>query len=259
LDIDFLKEFVMKKIFKQAVGLFVIMCCILVSPAFSQSQLDIEGGGVFPGYNDVRVPNATGTQFSLTEDLTADAQLYYRIRFSLALGRRHWLSILYAPLTIKANGQIGNDVFFEDQTFAANTPLEGLYKFNSYRLTYRYDLIRRPRLVLGVGITAKIRDAEVKLSGGGLESNSTDFGFVPLLHFRLLWRFTRKLGILVEGDAAAAKQGRAEDVMAALIIPVSQKWTLKAGYRILEGGADVDQVYNFALLNYVVVGAILGL
>ena len=249
----------MKPNFKKMLWMFVIMMGMLASLAFAQSQLDVEGGGVFLGYNDVRVPNATGTQFSLTEDLTADAIFYYRIRFSLGLGRWHTLSILYAPLTINANGQIGEDVFFKDQTFTANTPLEGLYKFNSYRLTYRYELIRRPRLALGIGLTAKIRDAEVKLTGGGLESNSTDFGFVPLLHFRLLWRFTRKLGFLLEGDAAAAKQGRAEDVLAALIVPVSKNWTLKAGYRILEGGADVDQVYNFALLNYVVVGMILGL
>lgn len=239
--------------------IFGIMVGIFSSSVVAQSQLDVEGGGVFPGYNNVRVPNATGTQFSLTEDLTADAILYYRIRFSLGLGRRHTLSILYAPLTLNANGQIGEDVFFEDQTFTANTPLEGLFKFNSYRLTYRYELIKRPRLALGIGLTAKIRDAEIKLKGGGLESSSTDFGFVPLLHFRFLWRFTRKLGFLLEGDAAAAKQGRAEDVLAALIVPVSKKWTLKAGYRILEGGADVDQVCNFALFNYVVVGAILGL
>jgi hypothetical protein len=248
----------MKQIFRHTVWMAGIMICTLASPAFSQLQLDLEGGVVFYGYNDVRVPNATGTLFSLTEDLTADAEFYYRLRLSMSLGTRHTLSILYAPLTVEAKGRIGEDVFFENQTFPANTPLEGLYTFNSYRLTYRYDLILQPRVALGVGITAKIRDAGIKLTGGGLESSSTDFGFVPLLNFRFLWRFTRSLGFLVEGDAAAAKQGRAEDVLAALLIPVSERWTLKAGYRILEGGADVDQVYNFALLKYVVVGVILG-
>ena len=249
----------MKQFYKCLVWVPGILVFILVSSAFSQFQVDVEGGGVFLGYNDVRVPNATGTQFSLTDDLTVDAKLYYRVRLSLGLGKRHTLSILYAPLTIKGKGQIGEDVFFEDQTFAANMPLEGLYKFNSYRFTYRYELIRKPRVALGIGLTAKIRDAEVRLTGGGLESSSTDFGFVPLFHIRFLWRFTRSLGFLVEGDAAAAKQGRAEDMLAALLIPVSKKWTLKAGYRILEGGADVDQVYNFALLNYVVVGVIIRL
>jgi hypothetical protein len=31
---------------------------------------------------------------------------------------------------------------------------------------------------------------------------------------------------------------------------------LKAGYRLLEGGADVEEVYNFAWLNFLVIGAV---
>jgi hypothetical protein len=27
-----------------------------------------------------------------------------------------------------------------------------------------------------------------------------------------------------------------------------------AGYRVLQRGADVDEVYNFALINYIVLG-----
>jgi len=35
---------------------------------------------------------------------------------------------------------------------------------------------------------------------------------------------------------------------------VSEKIGIRAGYRILEGGADNDEVYNFALLNYAAAG-----
>jgi hypothetical protein len=31
---------------------------------------------------------------------------------------------------------------------------------------------------------------------------------------------------------------------------LSKNWTLAAGYRTLEGGADVDDVYTFAWLHY---------
>jgi hypothetical protein len=31
----------------------------------------------------------------------------------------------------------------------------------------------------------------------------------------------------------------------------------KAGYRLLEGGADVDEVYNFALLHYISGGILI--
>jgi hypothetical protein len=32
---------------------------------------------------------------------------------------------------------------------------------------------------------------------------------------------------------------------------------LKAGYRIVEGGAENDEVYTFALINYISIGAII--
>lgn len=33
-------------------------------------------------------------------------------------------------------------------------------------------------------------------------------------------------------------------------------WTVAAGYRTVEGGADVDAVYTFAWLRYAVVSAV---
>jgi hypothetical protein len=32
-------------------------------------------------------------------------------------------------------------------------------------------------------------------------------------------------------------------------------WSLAAGYRTVEGGADVEEVYNFAWLHYAIMSA----
>ena len=69
-----------------------------------------------------------------------------------------------------------------------------------------------------------------------------------------MWQFTQRYGILVEGDALAAKQGRAEDALVALTCKISDNLGFKAGYRILEGGADNDEVYSFALFHYASLG-----
>jgi hypothetical protein len=61
----------------------------------------------------------------------------------------------------------------------------------------------------------------------------------------------------LEGDALAAKQGRAEDVLLALLYRLSPKVTVKAGYRIVEGGANVEEVYNFALIHYASLGILI--
>jgi len=66
--------------------------------------------------------------------------------------------------------------------------------------------------------------------------------------------FTKELGFLLAGDALAAPQGRAEDVLLALQYRPGDDLMLRLGYRILEGGADNDEVYSFTLINYLVVG-----
>jgi len=215
---------------------------------------DLEGGGVFSGYNDARIPNAVGTLFSLSRDLDIAAKAYFRLRLSYSISRRHELSLLYAPLTLKATGKLPATVHFEGVLFPAGSEVDGTYTFNSYRLTYRYRLLDKPRLRLDVGFTAKIRDAEIALDAPGLAASKTNVGFVPLLHLRLTWDWGARLGLLLEVDAAAAKQGRAEDVLLALSWRLSPRAQLRLGYRFVEGGADVDEVYNFAWIHYIAAG-----
>ena len=57
---------------------------------------------------------------------------------------------------------------------------------------------------------------------------------------------------LIEGDALAAPQGRAEDVFVGARCDFDDQSSIRLGYRILEGGADNDEVYNFALIQYLV-------
>lgn len=165
--------------------------------------------------------------------------------------------LLYAPLSIKADGTFDKNVLFAGSNFPANTPVEATYRFNSYRFTYRYDFIDSEKFELGLGFTAKIRDAEISLKSDQQTGKKTNVGFVPILNFRLHWLMSERLGVLLDGDALAAKQGRAEDVLLALTWKLSDAFTVKAGYRILEGGADNDEVYNFTLLNYGVLGLVI--
>lgn len=236
--------------------LFLSIAILIAARALAQVDLDIETGALFSGYNDVRIPGAGGTLFSLSEELEADPGIFYRIRLFYHFNDRHHVGALYAPLSIHSAGQLDRDLSFEGATFPANTPLEATYQFNSYRLIYRYDFLRKKKIELGVGFTAKIRDAKIAVKGDGLAAEKTNVGFVPILHFRFLYRFAEKYALLLDGDALAAPQGRAEDVFAGLIFKASEKVDVKAGYRIVEGGADNDEVYNFALIHYAAIGAI---
>jgi hypothetical protein len=233
---------------------FVFILSFNVLSLSGQASLDLETGAVGTGYNNVRIPGDMGTLFSLKNDLISKTEFFFRARVSYTIKSRHTLSLLYAPLVTKSHGKVPNDIIFEGVTFPANTDLTGLYKFNSYRLTYRYEIILKPKFELGLGLTAKIRDAKISLASAGLKSEKANVGFVPIVNFRILWKPYEKFGILMEGDALAAPQGRAEDVLIAGTYRLSDRFGLKAGYRILEGGADNDEVYSFALFNYASVG-----
>ncbi len=247
----------MKKSFTIITVLAVFMLLLPLQPAKAQFGFDVETGLVSTGYNDIRIPGDGGTFFSLSEELKAHSKIYYRLRFSYKPGERHTLSLLYAPLTVMSDGSLGKDIFYEGVTFPAGSNIDASYKFNSYRLTYRYDIVRKPEFIFGLGFTAKIRDAKIDLTSGELYSEKINVGFVPIINFSLYWEPYEKLGLLFEGDALAAPQGRAEDVLAALTYKISDNFRLKAGYRLLEGGADNDEVYTFSLFHYGAIGLLL--
>ncbi len=220
----------------------------------AQTSFDLETGFVMTGYNDVRIPGDQGTFFSLNRDLDAYNKPYYRLRFSYIINQRHVISALFAPLTVKSDGSFEKNITFAGELFPPNADVEAVYRFNSYRLTYRYDFVRKPKVNFGVGFTAKIRDAKISLESGDLFGEKVNVGFVPIINFRLLYKPYDKLNLLFEGDALAAPQGRAEDVFAGATYMISERFKIKAGYRLLEGGADNDEVYTFSMFHYAAIG-----
>jgi hypothetical protein len=218
--------------------------------------LDIESGWVFPDYNDVQIPGDSGTRFSLTEDLSAAPFPSFRARYTVTLATKHDIGLLAAFLTMRSDGTLDRPVDFNGTTFPAGMPLESTFRFNSYRLTYRYLFYDSPKFQFRAGVSAKVRGAAIRLEGGGQKSENTDLGFVPLFSFSAIWLAHPRLHLVLDGDALAAPQGRAEDVLLAAVAPLNDNVSLKAGYRILEGGANNDKVYTFSLFHYAVAGMV---
>jgi len=245
----------------KSANVWLLLGALVVAPgafpptiAAGPLALDLETGVVTAGMNDVRIPGDGGTRFSLVDDLSTDARAFLRLRATYALGPRQRLAALYAPLTLKASGNVDRAITFEGVTFASGTPLAADYTFNSYRLTYARTVHHSDRWTVDLGLTAKIRDAVVEVRGGGQTARKTNVGFVPLISFALDWRLGPRVGLSLSGDALAAPQGRAEDVRLAAWCTPRPGLRLHAGYRVLEGGADNDEVYSFALLHYASIG-----
>jgi hypothetical protein len=230
----------------------------LAATAMAQERwrIDFENGAAISGYNDVGIPGDSGTRFSMTDDLSSDTEYFWRLRADFRFAPKHVLSGLVAPLTISSSGAFDQPVDFAGATFAAGVPTNGTWTFNSYRVTYRYEPWRKDNWMFGFGVSAKIRDAVIRLESGGTSAEKVNLGVVPLVNFKFERRLGTRATFLFEGDALAAPQGRAEDVFAGIVVDAGKQWSIKAGYRFLEGGADNDEVYTFAAVHYVAAGVV---
>ena len=132
-------------------------------------------------------------------------------------------------------------------------PTRAKYRFDSYRLTWRYRLLDDEALQGFVGFTGKIRDAEIELTQGGTSSRKTDTGFVPLLHVAGDWRFADGWRLSIDVDGSWAPQGRALDASLKTYVDLTDDLALGFGYRTIEGGADNDEVYTFAWVHQAVI------
>jgi hypothetical protein len=218
---------------------------------------ELEGGAVWQSYNDVEIPNdGSATRFSLS-DLTGNGPWPAgRVYLTWNLGERHGLRALAAPFSITETGVPDAPIDFEGESFAPGVPIEASYTFNSYRLTYRYRVRATERTAAWVGFTAKVRDAAIALEQGAIASRKENVGFVPLLHLAGEWRAAPRWRLSLDADALAGGPGRAIDAVLKVGYDLRDDLTLQAGYRTLEGGADVEETYNFAWLHYAVASIV---
>ncbi|NND93215.1 MAG: hypothetical protein HKN42_20345, partial [Granulosicoccus sp.] len=100
-----------------------------------------------------------------------------------------------------------------------------------------------------IGATLKVRDAEIRLVQGDTVSFDDDVGIVPLLYLAGKYRLNNRWTIGADLDGLAGGPGRAIDLGFALDFSIARRWQIGAEVRVLDGGADTDDVYNFARFN----------
>ncbi|HKJ89212.1 MAG TPA: hypothetical protein VKA48_11985 [Gammaproteobacteria bacterium] len=221
------------------------------APAIDRSAFGVtlEGGGVWFSRNDVRIPGDTGTRFDLLRLTGTGPDGYFRLRAHWNITPRHGLRIGVAPLEVSGTGNLDKVTRFAGETFSPGRT-RATYRFSTYRLTYRYTFAEGPAYLWRVGFTGLVRDAKIQLDQGAKQARDTNVGFVPLLHLDGRMRIAPGWSFVLDFDGLASSQGRALDLAIQVQRDLGEHWRLGGGYRTLEGGADNDEVYNFAWLHY---------
>jgi len=234
----------MKKIIRLAIFLFLY----LSGTAYSTTSLNFEYGQAMNTYNQVRIDGQNGTLFNLRPSF--DSMDYYRFSFMKKFKSPNGIRLLYAPLKFSGEQRFNNDVLFNGVNFPANQLTETQYQFNSYRATYFREVISQRHLLLRVGGTLKVRDALIELKQSDRKKFKKNVGVVPLVYLYSKYKFDNDFLLTLDFDGLMAPQGRAFDVALMLGYFFSPTFQFDVGYRMLEGGADNEKVYNFSQINY---------
>jgi hypothetical protein len=227
---------------------------LLAAPSGAgELRASLEGGAAWQTRNDFRIPGDGGTLVELA-DYESGPFAAFRASLDWDLTSRQSLRLLAAPLRVETTFTPASPVAFQDLVFPAGSPLDATYVFNSYRLTWYWRFPPGEKWSFRLGATLKVRDAQIALAGDAGRSAKDDLGVVPLLYAYARYQATDRFALELEADALAAPQGRAEDVSLKGVFRVSDRVDVDFGYRLLEGGADNDEVYTFAFFHYAVAG-----
>lgn len=248
---------------RAAVSSVAMVCLVLIHPSHAAAdpetdmrrfQIEFETGAIWQGRNEIHIPDsAAGTRFSLA-DLQDDMPIVQRrVEATWHPGRRHAFRFVYQPLGFSGTGSTTTPVLFAGGTFTPGAPVESDYKFDSYRLTYRYLFYESSTWRISAGGTAFIRDAKVELRQGRSTSTDSNVGFVPLLSLNAEYRFAPRWVAVVDIDGLVAPQGRAFDAAAKIRYDLTNHWSVSAGYRTFEGGVDNDERFAFGWFHFAVV------
>ncbi len=247
-------------LFPALCALLAATCLIGPDAAFAQwgdtrpaDSLDVELGLYRFTRNDVRIPNEGGTRFAL-DDLTGSNGADARLQGTWWWNERNALRLTLAPITIDGTGITDREIDFAGERFAEGEATRGQYRFNTYRLTWRYRFHRGERWDWSAGAALLVRDARIRLTQGELSAQDDDLGFVPILHAHGRHRLSERTTLVLDFEGAWSPQGRAFDVALRAERDFTGGWYGHAGVRTLEGGADVSDVYAFAWVHFATLG-----
>lgn len=241
---------------KRYVFILLLIPFALHIEAQSRWEIQLMPQVAFGTRNTVQRPNnEEGTRVFLNDDYNRKHNASFSPRIELKYNyRRHYAILTAAWVSDSFEGLAKEDILYNSVLFTTGTPIEANYRFNTYRLGYRYRIVEQPRFNFELGATLLLRDAYISFEDQSREAKFKNVGIAPLLSYYIEWIATERLSLLSYGDAFAVKAGRAEDIFAGAKYQITPMISATAGYRLLEGGSDSDRVYTMSAFHFLSMG-----
>lgn len=166
---------------------------------------------------------------------------------NITIKERHKISLMYQPLKVTTNVTFRDDVRIDSVLFSEGTPMELIYGFPFYRLTYSYSFINSDNFTLAGGVALQVRNANIvfKAIDGSDMTVANNVGLVPSLNLNGRYDFNGGafLGFEVTGIyASSAIINGASFAFEGSLLDAS----LRGGYTLIDG---LDVFANFRFLG----------
>ena len=223
----------------------LIILITLFSINIYASEIQIEYGEYSTRYNYFQKPNEEANRVDLPQ---GNYENYIRLRIKYDLKNNWSIYGLYAPLKKKYSLDVDKSFNYDGTQFNPGR-INVEYQFNSYRLGMLRNF-KMENFNWWAGGTLKVRDAFINVTQGTSSSNTfSNIGFVPLLSIGSEYHFNEHMILWNHIDGLASPQGSAYDVNVEIRYKLSKRDLLSIGKRFLGGGADNDELKNFALFE----------
>jgi hypothetical protein len=243
--------------------LVALMLCATLTSAHAQSDkppeaaLEIEGLRLNTTANNLQRPNnSVGDRVSVLP-FAGNSQNGARITLQLPLetvGKGHQLRLVYAPYRSSGTATPAAAFRYDKVSFSAGTPVDALYKFDSYRITYSLPLVSGADWNVRYGGTVAIRDARTRFTQGSANADFKNRGLVPLLYVAGRYTVAHDWTLVGDMDAIASPVGSLLDTSLRLSYALTPQWSTSVGARYLTGGAKSDAFYNFIRVRAFTLG-----
>ena len=131
---------------------------------------------------------------------------YSRLRVDVGIGqrRRHFVGLLYQPLTFETVTQFEKTKTIDTETFEEGQVVDLVYSFDFWRGTYEYRLIDSERWTVDAGLSLQIRNASIRFQSEDQNTNEEELvvsqGTGPVPALRAQARYTLASGIWLESE-----------------------------------------------------------
>ncbi|BDD02120.1 hypothetical protein [Persicobacter psychrovividus] len=263
----------MKKIFLLLSGILLLTTTNLIAQESqtNKPQLSLDAELGFLSVLSHRVQfGQDGTYFNYVENGGQDV-LFPFTRFSITFKpspKNHWV-FLYQPLRLESSEVLNDAIRVDGQTFPAGTPMNFLYNFPFFRLSYLRILSDPDNdLRFGIGASLQIRNATINFASadGTLFRSNRNIGPVPALKFKLEKDWAEYYFLELEADGMYAPIsylngsdnktiGSILDANARMGYQVNKQMATYLNVRYLGGGAlnEDENDYTKNWLNFLTV------